>query len=302
MQRTPKDRSKIKQVETGNQSKLLIDDENLTKILKQLLEGDSSLLHNAVTENLRDNNCLANNFTTSEICEKDLPMLINKVVKNDNFINGVVEKLTEALLQNVEFNTALNLEIEKKVLDATAAQNEMYEKKFSEMQEEFEKLAQYSRRNCLIIHGIEMKSGENTNEICKNFFETSLGIKINNHDIDRSHRLGRFTATLSASKTSHPNHMMNPKPKPIIIKFTRHDIKSEIYLAKRKLAKTSFMITECLTRERQRCIKLLKQLKDKKAIFSFWTMDGNLYYTKEMNGQKFSVTSIMKAIQNGLNT
>ena len=108
MQRTPKDLSKIKQVETGNQSKLLIDDENLTKISKQLLEGDSYLLHNAVTENFKDNNCLANSFTTSEICEKDLPMLINKVVKNDNFINGVVEKLTEALLQNVEFNTALN--------------------------------------------------------------------------------------------------------------------------------------------------------------------------------------------------
>ena len=123
----------------------------------------------------------------------------------------------------------------------------MYEKKFSEMQEEFEKLAQYSRRNCLIIHGIEMKSGENTNEVCKNFFETSVGIKINSHDIDRSHRLGTFTTTLSASKTSRPNHVMNPKPKPIIIKFTRQDIKSEIYLAKRKLAETSFMITECLT-------------------------------------------------------
>ena len=93
--------------------------------------------------------------------------------------------------------------------DAIAAQREMYEQKFTEMQKEFEKLAQYSRHNCLIVHGrpIKMKKRENANEVCKTFFKTSLGIKINNHDIDES-QTRRLNTTSSASTASRTNHIM----------------------------------------------------------------------------------------------
>jgi len=65
-------------------------------------------------------------------------------------------------------------------------------------------------------------------------------------------------------------------------------------MAKKKLAKSFFLITECLTKERQSCIKILNELRKKKQIFSFWTMDGKIHFIKELNSQKHSIASVIK--------
>ena len=53
------------------------------------------------------------------------------------------------------------------------------------LQHQNEKLAQYSRRNCVIIHGLEEINDENTNDLALNFFENNLGITgTNESDID----------------------------------------------------------------------------------------------------------------------
>ena len=48
---------------------------------------------------------------------------------------------------------------------------------------------QYSRRNCLLIHGVEEVEGEDTNELCIKVIEEDMNQTIKPEDIDRSHRL-----------------------------------------------------------------------------------------------------------------
>ena len=43
---------------------------------------------------------------------------------------------------------------------------------------------QYSRRNCLLIHGVKEKEKEDTDEIVKEFFEKEMEEKLSANDID----------------------------------------------------------------------------------------------------------------------
>ena len=55
---------------------------------------------------------------------------------------------------------------------------------------DIDNLEQYSRRNCLVLHGVNESIDENTNEILKTFCE-EIGVEIKENDLDRSHRLGK---------------------------------------------------------------------------------------------------------------
>ena len=77
---------------------------------------------------------------------------------------------------------------------------------------EIENLEQYSRRNCLVLHGVDESNDENTN----------------------SHRLGKPKRT-------------DNKPRPIIVKFACYTVRKEIFMNKRKLKGKRLLITESLT-------------------------------------------------------
>ena len=49
---------------------------------------------------------------------------------------------------------------------------------------------QYSRRNCLLIHGIDEENQENTDEVVIHILKKEIDEEIAHLDIDRSHRLG----------------------------------------------------------------------------------------------------------------
>ena len=55
------------------------------------------------------------------------------------------------------------------------------------------KQEQYSRRNCLLLHGVPTKPDENTDVVIKDFFWKELQIEVYDEDIDRSHRLRLLT-------------------------------------------------------------------------------------------------------------
>ena len=66
---------------------------------------------------------------------------------------------------------------------------------------------QYSRRNCLLIHGVKENEKEDTDEIVIEIFEKEMQEKVAVNDIDRSHRLCK----------KHTGS----RPRPIIIIFAR---------------------------------------------------------------------------------
>ena len=91
---------------------------------------------------------------------------------------------------------------------------------------------QYSRRNCLLIHGIKEERNESTDDIVVKFIQDDLQEEINFEDLDRTHRTGKVN---------------NGKSRPIIVKFARYNVHKKIFHNKRKLKGKNASITESLT-------------------------------------------------------
>ena len=125
---------------------------------------------------------------------------------------------------------------------------------------EIDELEQYSRRNCLTLHGVNESNDENTNEIKIKTFSEELGVKIKEDDIDTSHRLGK------------PKRK-DSKPRPIIVKFARYAVRREIFINKRNLKGKRLLITESLTSSR---MQLLGDAQTKYGIRNVWTSDGRV--------------------------
>ena len=77
---------------------------------------------------------------------------------------------------------------------------------------------QYSRRNCLLIHGVKENEKEDTDKVVIEFFEKEMKEKLSANDIDRSHRLGK--------------KQTGSRPRPIIIKFSSYNILNVIFRKK----------------------------------------------------------------------
>ena len=141
------------------------------------------------------------------------------------------------------------------------------EKKVSEMSSKIENLnksiddqEQYSRRNCLLIHGISESDGENTDDIVINTVQDNMKITVSINDIDRTHRIGKKVAG---------------KTRPIIVKLARYNMRSKIFLNKKRLKGKKISITESLTAKR---MKILNEAREKIGFTSVWTSDGKILY------------------------
>ena len=110
---------------------------------------------------------------------------------------------------------------------------------------------QYSRRNCLLVHGVEEQEQENTDDIVLNVIKEHLDIELSVKDFDRSHRIGK-----SNSKS---------KRRPI----------RAIFNNKKRLKGTGISITESLTAERMR---QLKSARDQFGFNNVWSIDGRIMY------------------------
>ena len=58
------------------------------------------------------------------------------------------------------------------------------------MQGQEDDQAQYSRRNCLLFHGIKEEKGEDTDCIIINTVKEEMDIEMFPNDLDRSHHIG----------------------------------------------------------------------------------------------------------------
>ena len=70
---------------------------------------------------------------------------------------------------------------------------------------------QYKRRNCLHIHGVEVKEKESEDDVMNTLEKcySSLNVPFDTNDIDRAHRIG----------LSYTGNHLRKKVKPIIVKF-----------------------------------------------------------------------------------
>ena len=132
----------------------------------------------------------------------------------------------------------------------------------SKLGDSVDELEQYSRRNCLLLHGVRELEGENKNDIIMKTMKEEIDIDIRQQDLDQKHRVDNKKVCKEG------------KSRPIIIKFSRYYVHSAVDKKKKKV-----LITERLTAKR---VGLLQEAQGKYRLKNIRTTDGrNLY--KENN-------------------
>ena len=89
-----------------------------------------------------------------------------------------------------------------------------------------------------------------------------MGKEITHLDIDRSHRLGNRKLDKS-------------KPRPIIIKFSRYNVRARIFKNKKKLKGKRTSVTESLAKTR---MEKLQKAKEEHGSRNVWSNDGKILY------------------------
>ena len=152
---------------------------------------------------------------------RELKGNLESIEKFLDFANAKYEEVLNTLSKNEEMQR--NIIAENKVLKSTVR---TLEDRINHMQSELNDREQYSRRECVEIHGVPLPEGgetENTNEIVSKIGEL-MRLDIEPEDISVSHRL-------PASK-----NYKGKRPEPVIIaKFVRRDVKETFYRARKKL-------------------------------------------------------------------
>ena len=215
--------------------------------------------------------------------DEEPPFWVPMLFKIMDKVNANVSELKESLntvsstLTHVQdsfnsYRTATNekiAELEKSVeffsaeYETQKAVNESFKAEIEILKQKDDAQEQYSRRNCLVLHGIPEKENESTDGLFIKHIKENLGVNLQPSDLDRSHRIGRTGKTGKNGKQLH---------RAIIVKFTRYNDRARVFAAKRKLKGTNTMLTESLT---QRRIGMFNNARLKYKD-NCWTSDGEI--------------------------
>ena len=110
---------------------------------------------------------------------------------------------------------------------------------------------QYSRRNCILTHGVKENWNEDTDEVVVNKIKSQMDLEIFPGDIDRTRRVG------VPSKD---------KNRPIIVKFVRCMERRHVFTNKKRPKGKNMSITESLTK-----IRALNEARNKFGYSSVLT-------------------------------
>ena len=145
--------------------------------------------------------------------------------------------------------------------------------KFCYVGKTLDRQEQYSRRNCLLVHGVEEKNNEDTDQEIINIVKNDLGEEITIHDIDRTHCLGKWKLDDNVSR-------------PIIVKFTRYNVRNRVFKTKTKLKGKTVSITESVTKRR---VVELKKAREMYGFKNVWSQGGKILFSDVNDRNKAKV-------------
>lgn len=135
---------------------------------------------------------------------------------------------------------------------------------------------QYSRRNCLLIHGVPETPDEDPHAAAIAVLNGKLNAGLGIRDFDRAHRLGKPKRTAA--------EVVSSGKRPIIIKFLRYQDRDTVWKAKRMLKDSGMLITESLTNIRHR---ILQEARDRFGPRQVWSQDGRIVVLR--SGTKYYI-------------
>lgn len=200
----------------------------------------------------------------SQIIQDSLQQQLTTMV--NSIVTGVLQGLTDKI-------------------SSLQKENDELKQKVKTLEEAIDSADQYSRRNCLRITGIPATENESTDEIVINLAR-DIGVPLEIHDIDRSHRLGRQAFGNEPS----------PRPRDIVVKFSTYRMRAKFYKA-RVLTKSrghrGVYVNEHLTKARSKLLYHARCRVKSKQLKSAWSFDG-LIFVKHPDDRVQRISSVME--------
>ena len=191
----------------------------------------------------------------------------------------------------------LNVSVNKLRRDVAELQNDrsiLFEKEHNNKVNIID-MQQYTRRNCLLITGIPESTErdsegktipEDTDKVIMSLAKDKLGIELQVQDIDRTHRASR---TLRG----------DGKPRAIIAKFSRYNIRDKMIKNRKKLKGTHIGIHDLLCKAKQELLDKAKDMvKRVPRAQSAWSWDGNVYVLMQLGKPTRHIMRSMWDIEN----
>ena len=119
----------------------------------------------------------------------------------------------------------------KEVINNLKEEVSTLEGRVETLEKESDDQEQYSRRNCILVHGLEENKDEITDDLVASSIKDKIDIDLSVNDIDRSHQIGK------------PNQR---KKRTIIVKCVRYNDRRKVFSNKKKLKDPGISITESL--------------------------------------------------------
>lgn len=192
--------------------------------------------------------------------------IVDEICKSEKIVEAVASHLKQRITQEVYETTNFETETIKSNATAMEVNQGKLMKRIDQLEHVIDEQEQYSRRNCLLVHGLPESDNEDTDKLVINLFVDKLQAQINTDDLDRTHRLGR-------KQQGAANDTVR-RPRPIIVKFLSYAKRNNIFRTKRHLKNSGYTITENLTMKR---MKLLTAAKNTPTVKSAWTIDGRIH-------------------------
>lgn len=171
--------------------------------------------------------------------------------------------------QETEFDAALS-ELERRLVRKIDSFEKRIDNLEVTMMDCVDRQEQYSRRNCLLLHGIPEKQGEDTDALVLEEAQNILSRQdITIRDIDRSHRVGPRRTSAEVTKAGKPSQ------RPIIVKFTNYRAREMLFKNKKNLKGSGHILTESLTKTR---MTWLRKVREALGVSRVWTADGRIKY------------------------
>lgn len=141
--------------------------------------------------------------------------------------------------------------------------------------QQIDDLQQNAYTNSLQVTGIpeegNKENPENTAEVIKTLAREKLNVELGDMDIDRIHRSGKPT---------------RGKPRPIVVKFTKHSTRHTFLKARTNLKGTKIGVQEVLSPNNQFLLERARQLvKDARWVKGAWSWDGRVFVMVKIDGQ-----------------
>ena len=156
--------------------------------------------------------------------------------------------------------------------DTILRENEILKLRVDTYEREIEDLQQYSRRNCILIHGIPEEREEITDELALDIFNNKLGLDVDLSELDRTHHLGPTPVADDNGTDSQEENKR--KIRPIIVKFLSYRVRSKIINARKNLKCRKISITEALVKSRR---DLLRKAQERVGFRNAWSYDGKIF-------------------------